>query len=275
MQYQRESRFRVAAPHHVKVVFERADGRSPAIISGELLDMSRGGAKLFVAQALQNGENVLMRIEDAAFDLRLSVSANVGWIKRSGDRFGLGVVFSPSLPESTIGEMLTKGILERRLAPRKETRVPLQARWECSASAEPRDVDLIDISPGGFCLRSAVPAVVGSRMRLLTRDNERHAPEINAKVRWQLDEKNGFLIGCELNGMTSAAKLHEIVFGVPFSDKELACQPSMLERIRERLTDIRQRPKAALVRWLGLNEHEQILHGTQSNDRMNTPAGKP
>ncbi len=119
-----------------------------------------------------------------------------------------------------------------------------------------------------------MPAVVGSRMRLLTRDELRKPMEIGAKVRWQLDEKNGFLIGCELNGVTSAARLHELVFGATLSPPQLPSRQSWLGRLRERLEDFRASPRAAFENLLGLNEHDKILNGASSFEPASTPPAK-
>ena len=111
-----------------------------------------------------------------------TVAASVCWARTAGGTsWRLGCSFAHELPESLLSQLAVHGYIDRREGDRRAVGVPAVVQWE--ASREVTNMQLQDVSPGGFNLLSPVTAASGTRLRLVLDgpDGQRTAAGV---VRW-------------------------------------------------------------------------------------------
>jgi hypothetical protein len=178
----------------VRVTVDRRPDCRPTVIEAELLDLSPGGAKLALPSALRFQEPVQLTLASEQFDLHLTVSCIVRWIKPAkGDLWQAGVKFDPEIPFKSIQQLFSSGFLERRQHIRESIRGEARARWELSTADVP--VGMLDLSAGGFSLLSPLPAANGTHL-LLSFESAGGPIGLAAGIQWQLQVEGGYVIGC-------------------------------------------------------------------------------
>lgn len=162
-------------------------------LCGEVIDLSRGGAKILVNSTVAINSQVHVELKSGeGADAIVSADGHVCWIRPNRNQWWVGVAFEHDLPESEFTALAQDGFIERRRDKRISHDASLTARWELGS--EPVPVRLIDISAGGLQIASPVPSEVGSRVLFETTEND--GSPIVAKIRWQNECDEGFLIGC-------------------------------------------------------------------------------
>jgi c-di-GMP-binding flagellar brake protein YcgR len=160
---------------------------------GELLDLSRGGAKIQLASTVAINSKIYVELKSTqTSEAIVRTDARVCWIRPACNQWWVGVAFENELPESEFTALAQNGFIERRRDTRIRHNASLTARWELGS--DPIPVRLIDISAGGLKIASPEHGEVGHRVLFETMEND--PSPIVAKIQWQNETAEGFLIGC-------------------------------------------------------------------------------
>lgn len=191
----RTPRFKASDDREITITLCRAAGCEPRESRGRVLDLSAGGAKLAVPCEVALQEVVEVRFDMAELISEVSVSASVCWARTAGGSgWRLGVAFAEELPESLLSQMVSHGYIDRREFPRQATSLAASVQWE--ATRETSDVQLLDVSAGGFSLAGAPSTAPGSRLRLTITKPNGEQVVLSAVVCWQRPDENGQVLGC-------------------------------------------------------------------------------
>lgn len=196
----RPPRYPASEQHALQVCLEAAEPGKDLTIGGKLLDLSPGGAKVLLDGTFRFQQAVRLRLDSVDIGLHLCVSARVCWIRPHEELWQLGCSFHPPLPQEDVERLLSAGVLDRRRAVRETVEKLATALWELNP--QPTPVTVADLSRGGFCLRSALPAEPGSRLRLQVPTGD-ESIEATATVQWRMQAPEGYLLGCSLTSLES------------------------------------------------------------------------
>ncbi|MFV2069202.1 MAG: PilZ domain-containing protein [Pirellulales bacterium] len=177
----------------VRVAYQTKDG--PELLDGQLLDISRSGAKLAIPRGLPFGEKVDLHAVIPELDLDLTVGAVVSWNRQDTDgRWLIGCRFDPGLSDATIDRMAHGGYLERRHSPRYP--ISLKATASFELSEHDFSVWIQDFSTDGFSILSPRPGEVDQRLRLEIVKENGERIVISARTRWCVSVDDDYLVGC-------------------------------------------------------------------------------
>jgi hypothetical protein len=161
--------------------------------SAELCDLSQSGAKLISSKPIATQKSLRVELDVEELGLRFHVAAEVCWSKPGeAGTWMFGCSLNPGLPEGLFDTLASGEHVDRRLDPRQDHALTLEAIWDLNGRAMP--IILRDYSNGGFCICAREPGQIGERCHLrLTAPYDRIIP---ATAVWQLKVVDGFLIGC-------------------------------------------------------------------------------
>lgn len=163
----------------------------------ELIDISRGGAKIKLAEPLEAQDLLSLRLETTEPKRVIEISGQVCWVTPSSrDEYALGCHFTPELPAVVLEEFAADGFIDRRSEPRRDILLVTTAMWQLGNIRSAPGV-MIDFSRGGFCLRSQVEGQVGDRVLVRIESASSESHEIPATIRWQSASPDGYILGCE------------------------------------------------------------------------------
>ena len=124
------------------------------------------------------------------------MSGRVCWVlPAAADGWSFGCKFTPPIPVDVLDEFARAGILDRREHRRAPLSLSTNARWESRDAST--SLRIIDCSPGGFCLASPVGGKPGERPLLEVKLDDDHKATVRGKIRWQMEFRDAFVIGCE------------------------------------------------------------------------------
>lgn len=192
----RPPRFPVAKAHAVVVHVWSEDTRDSQTVAGTLLDLSPGGAKVLLATPFRFQQAVMLRLECPELSLYLCLAARVCWIRPTGEQWQLGCSFDPPLPDEDLQRLLSEGVLDRRRCQRKRINHGATASWELNS--KPTEVTIVDLSGGGFCLHSPLPAEPAGRLKLQVIGRNDQRIDATATVQWRMQTEEGYLLGCSV-----------------------------------------------------------------------------
>jgi len=196
---ERGARYKVTDDFSMPATVHRTGKSGDETIQADLLDISRGGLKLSVSTILVFEELIQVHVESDELGLSLTESAHVRWIREDekANSWTVGCDIQGEIDEEVLEDLVKCGLLDRRFSPRRRITGDALAQWELSENRVP--VQLLNLSPGGFCLASDQPSKVGARLKLTLADDDGQSPyEILARAKWQHEFENGYLIGCDL-----------------------------------------------------------------------------
>ncbi|MBI3468394.1 MAG: PilZ domain-containing protein [Planctomycetes bacterium] len=179
---------------HVHAVIDRDEGRDPATLSAQPMDVSEGGIKLRVGAALEFEEPIGLKLRTEDGHLDLTLSCRVSWLRKEDKASWLiGCNFVPELPSEALQRMFTTGLIERRRFRRDAVSGRAVAKWELLPGAF--GVRTVDISEAGFCILCPKPGQTGQRM-LLSHGTGDATITLQAKAQWCAKLERVYLVGC-------------------------------------------------------------------------------
>lgn len=158
--------------------------------SGEIVDLSRGGAKITVGVNLPIDTDISVTIKSGSQEI--VKRSRICWNRATLNGWWIGIAFEAELGEKQFNSLATGGFIERRRDARIPYEATMTARWELGS--EPVPVKLVDLSSGGFKMTAPSAAEVGKRVLIETAGNA--GSPIVAKVQWQHPTEAEFEIGC-------------------------------------------------------------------------------
>ena len=214
-----EQRFEVRQGCGASVTIKRRTGRSPKRIQGQLKDLSSSGAKVTVPYCIPFEEAVRVRIEIPELSLRISVPAEVCWIRSMDDStWVIGCSLNKELSVDVLDKIAAGGYIDRRRSPWQKTDIRATARWELAETWLP--IRIVDISAGGFCFFCEEPKQAGLGTSLLLERPDGTSVTVCGKEVWHKQVKDGFLVGCTLLDRGDFRYLDEIANPVDSQERQ-------------------------------------------------------
>ena len=193
--FKREQRFSVEDLKQLQVVIMRAGEGETKEYSADLVDISRRGLKFHVPICVGFAEEVEIRIETMQLEVIYEGQCTARHIRSISDNcWEVGCSLDPHLPEEVIDFVVGVSGKERRANPR----IPISHNAELKRQGQVHgaDVELKNISLGGFCLAVKEEHEVGERVKLQVVDPDSKEHTIAARIRWQNETDDGYLVGC-------------------------------------------------------------------------------
>jgi hypothetical protein len=206
----RETRYKIVFRDAVAAqVVADADGAAIRL-NAELIDISTGGVRLCSDAPLADGAGLMISVITGDKSNPITVRAEVCWTTlASKGRFYSGCSIEPPIPQRLLDDLAATGILERRQEVRQETSVTLPARWELDNT--PCEAAVLNISSGGLSLLMPQRGKVGQRLCLTAADENGQPTRVYVKARWQVNTKEGSVVGCEINDRATYLRLARAV----------------------------------------------------------------
>ncbi len=220
----RQARYTLVGRPPLRAQWESACGAVTS--AADLLDLSRGGAKLVLDDSPGIGAALTLHFDDLA----CAVPSTVCWSRvDENERCWVACSFDPPLPEEVLEALLQEGYLERRRDPREPVEIPAMARWPMG---DPVAVDVRDFSAGGLCLTAPHAAARGQRMLLHLGHGEDTQASALVEVQWCIRFDDGYLIGCSFLHREGLAAVRRMATNVVFQDGDESPQPARGLRAR-------------------------------------------
>lgn len=223
-------RYRTRDAKSMTITIDPSDGGESQHLPVELLDLSRNGVKLTIAQPLAVTGLVRVRIQAAEAELDLIVSAELCWTEPCGPGvWALGCRFVADLPYNVLPWLAKVGYIERRTELRRAISLPARAKREL-AEAEEFEVRLEDYSTGGFRMFSPQPCKVGERLLVRLTGTDGRPIELSVKAQWQLVVTDGVYTGCSFLNKNGYVQLTDSLQHRADALKTTAIQPAGVRR---------------------------------------------
>jgi len=196
----------------------RIDGRTEPI-SGLLIDLSCGGAKIATDGPLPIREVVVLQLDADDVELHLEAAATVCWARPKEDgRWWIGLSLDEAVTEDTLNRLAAGCYIDRRGSPRYAATVAGTARWELST--KPVTVQITNYSVGGFCLESPEAPPEGARVMLSVGTDTERPVTIPARVCWVRARESGHTIGCSFSNNEGFSRLRRFMPALERKDEE-------------------------------------------------------
>jgi tetratricopeptide (TPR) repeat protein len=215
-----EPRYEVSNLHRIPVKIKRKTGDPKDTIDGELLALSRSGAKVSTAACLPFAEEITLQITFGNRVPALDLAAKVCWSRPSdGLQWLIGCSFSPALSDESIAQLAASGIIERRQHAREPVCIAATAKWQLEEESFP--VEIRDYSTGGFCLVGPRSAQVGHGVQISITTSDDETYQISGRVCWHLEQDESHLVGCIFTASQDVAQLLEAVERVQIAEQSM------------------------------------------------------
>lgn len=186
--------YQIKSNSDLSVTIEKEDTSDS--IEATLVNISAGGAKFKVSEAISAKEVLALTIEAKRRNRTIVVSGEVCWVRpTAGDDWWLGCALDPQIPEQLLCELSEDGTIERREHQREEASLRTTAQWELNN--ETASAWILNYSRGGFCLLSQFAGKPGERVRLQLELDDDQLIFVPAKTQWVVKSQEGFVSGCE------------------------------------------------------------------------------
>jgi hypothetical protein len=117
-------------------------------------------------------------------------------------------VFAEALRTGALDRWVDAGWLTRRSHQRLNVLLSASAVWE--GGRRTPEIELSDLGYGGFCVRSATPAAIGSRVQLHVSERDCQV-QLLGEVRWLTRTGDGYLVGCMFTGTNMSQTVNKII----------------------------------------------------------------
>ncbi|MGC3969343.1 MAG: PilZ domain-containing protein [Pirellulales bacterium] len=209
----RESeRYEIVEERQVALEIESDDLRDEAtVVTARLLNLSTQGAKLAVPKALPRDRAIRLKLcaRRNGRELLL-VHARLLEAPAGEHGFTVGCQLSPNVPASVLQHISKGAKPERRDDDRRPTAHETTVVRKSLFRTKEEPGTLRNFAAGGVCVEVGTAAKLGETLSLRFGDDEQ-IPLVEVVVRWQLQEGNRFLLGCEYTDVSSFAMLASLL----------------------------------------------------------------
>ena len=139
--------------------------------------------------------------------------------------------FDEPLTDAVIAALADIGYFNRRSHDRRSVSLDVHARAELTQGQDPLGVRVVDLSPGGCCLKSRQEVPLGLRIMLSTHTDFRTGTMVALRVQWQQPASDGWLIGCSFCQPNGYEELAAIALEEPPSNSNGQSSQRLLQRI--------------------------------------------
>jgi hypothetical protein len=186
---------------------ERTGTDGKTLFPARPLGMSECGIMLRLDAPVDLDEQIDLMLGHLNGPLRLTLTCRVARLRREWDDSWIAACkFIPELPLAVMNLILSKGLANRRQSPRCAVTGSGTAKWQ--SQPEQFDVEFIDISQGGCCIRCRQAGQTGQEIEF-TVESQGCPVTVQATARWCMGMEDGSLIvGCEFLGRADYLNLN-------------------------------------------------------------------
>jgi hypothetical protein len=197
--------FAVVNPAAIRVQVRPVGSSAEKIGAAQLKQISPVGAVLLLSEPPRLEGGCLIELESDKLAQPLLIHARVDWLRPdSAGSWHLCCTIEPQMAEGDFRRLLASGLLERRSAPREESRIQVEIQL---APGGPRLAALIrNISLSGVCCLATNCPPEGTRHINIFATHSR----IPLKVHWWTQAGTEFFLGCEFVHKADFATLRRL-----------------------------------------------------------------
>jgi hypothetical protein len=190
-----DQRYELAGNQIIPVTIVSDEHRvDPITVDAQLLNLSSTGAKLALPIDLPRDRWLRLKLTLEEFALTIYVSGKVCWKSNGGEQScQVGCRLNPQIPTSILQHVAQSGRLDRRDEDRRPVQRPVAIVRRRGLRTVEEPADLHNYADGGVCLSASQPAELGERLTLRLDGG----PKFEVVVRWQMQQGDQCLIGCE------------------------------------------------------------------------------
>lgn len=205
-------RFEVLGDRQATLEIESDDFRSESdVLAARLVNLSSKGAKLSVSTELPRNRAIRMKLEVDELGLSFYLATRVCWTTQAADGMWLvGCELSPNVPESILKHIADGGRLERREDDRRPVARNVGVCRKTLFRMKEELGELRNFASGGMCVSTTTPAKLGEKLAIRFGQGT-EIPLVEVVVRWQMQQGEHYLIGCEYADSGSFAMLTSLL----------------------------------------------------------------
>ncbi|MBA4016522.1 MAG: hypothetical protein C0483_04985 [Pirellula sp.] len=205
-------RFEILGDRQATLEIEPVDLHSEAsLLAARLVNLSSKGAKLSVSEDLPRNRAIRMKLAVDELGLSFYLATRVCWTtKGENGSWFVGCELSPNVPESILKHVTEGGRLERR---EDDRRPVVHEVGVCRKTMFRTKEDLgvlRNFASGGMCVSTTAPAKLGEKLAMRF-GRLAEIPLVEVVVRWQMQQGEHYLIGCEYADPGSFAMLNSLL----------------------------------------------------------------
>lgn len=207
-----DERYELVGNQIVTLTIDPDDHRTePMTVSAQLLNLSTSGAKLAVPLDLPRDKAIQIKLTLEEFGLTMYISGTVCWAaKDDAQACQIGCRLNPNIPASVLQHVAQSGRLDRRDEDRRPTNCTVAVVRRKLLRNQEESADLRNYASGGVCLAKSQPAELGERLSLRLGSS---TTKIDVVVRWQMQQGEQCLLGCEYVDANSYGVLKTLLDG--------------------------------------------------------------
>ena len=177
---------------------------------GQLADLSAQGVRFSLGVRLPEGVRIRFCLEVEKTQLKMHFTGVVRWAQpQDKDSWWIGCRLFEMVPQEVIGNLAIAGLLDRRRDPRYQIAHRAIAKWELTNAQ--KDVEIVNYSKGGFCLRCTDARHFPTDRLMLLLSNDDQTIEVSARVMWRRHLDQGYAVGCSFTRLDSFVKFRNVV----------------------------------------------------------------
>ncbi len=205
-------RFEILGDRQATLEIEPDDHRTEAaVLAARLVNLSSKGAKLSVSEQLPRNRAIRMKLAVDELGLSFYLATRVCWTTQAADgMWFVGCELSPNVPESILKHITEGGRLERREDDRRPVLHQVGVCRKALFRLKEERGELRNFAAGGMCVSTTAPAKLGEKLAVRFGQGA-EIPLVEVVVRWQMQQGEHYLIGCEYADPGSFAMLTSLL----------------------------------------------------------------
>ncbi len=163
----------------------------------DIVTLDRNSTRLEVVELVPFGQKCELDFGESYSPPSRAVRATVRDVRPgAGNRYRVACQFDEPLKDNVLAELADSGCFNRRAHERRPVALEIKALPELSQGQGQFAVQIVDLSPGGCCLKSPQQVPSGYRIRLSAVRDAEAAATIPLRVQWQKTADDQYLVGC-------------------------------------------------------------------------------
>jgi hypothetical protein len=184
------------AVRHLEVRWTEPTGKARAQ-TADIVTLDRTSTRLELAELVPFGQKCELDFGAALAASSRTMQATVRDVRpQGGKRHRVACQFDVPLTDELLAALSDSGSFNRRAHERRPVALDIKALPELSQGQGQFAVQIVDLSPGGCCLKSPQQVPSGYRIRLSADRDSEAAVAIPLRVQWQKPADDQFLVGC-------------------------------------------------------------------------------
>jgi hypothetical protein len=161
----------------------------------EIVALDRNLLRLEAAELIPFGHKCELVLGEHLPEARM-VAAKVRDVRPHGEGYRIACQLDEPLADDVLAGLADAGRFNRRAHERRTVELEIKALPELSQGQGQFAVKIVDLSPGGCCLKSPQQIPAGYRIRLSSDRDAQAEAAVGLRVQWQKHADDQFLVGC-------------------------------------------------------------------------------